>query len=88
MRKLPDWISAGDIKCGTWGKVFENKRPLCFQERNQHVDPGNCNICHRHFTREVKAEQPHREDRTYGSEKQSRTYRVKLVEKRCGREVT
>ena len=52
--KLLDWPSAGDIKCGACGKVFDTKKLLYFHERNQHVDHGNCNICHKYFASKVK----------------------------------
>ena len=74
MLKLLDWPLAGDTKCGTCGKVFDTKKLLYFHERNQHVDHGNCNICHKYFASKVKLNIHIQKTHTYGSEKQLITY--------------
>ena len=72
--KLLDWHLDGDTKCGTCGKVFDTKKLLYFHERNQHVDHGNCNICHKYFASKVKLNIHIQKTHTYGSEKQLITY--------------
>ena len=71
--KLLDGPLASDTKCGTCGKVFDTKKLLYFHERNQHVDPGNCNICHKYFASKVKLNIHIQKNHTYGQEKQLRT---------------
>ena len=66
--ELLDELLAGDTKCGTCGKVFCIKKLLYFHGRNQHVDLGNCNICHKYFDSIVKSNIHIQKTHTYGSE--------------------
>ena len=45
-----------------------------YHERNQHVDPGNCDICRKYFDSIVKRNIHIQRMHTYGPEKQQRTY--------------
>ena len=66
--KLLDELLAGDTKCGICGKVFCTKKLLYSHERNQHVDLGNCNICHKYFDSRVKRNVYIQKTHSYGSE--------------------
>ena len=47
---------------------------LYYHERNQHVDPGNCNICHKYNDSTVKRNIHIQRTHTYDPEKQQRTF--------------
>ena len=70
--RLGCWTAGHQSETG--GKVFDTKKWLYFHERIQHVDPGNCNICHKYFASKVKLNIHIQKTHTCGPKKQPRTY--------------
>ena len=72
LKLLGCWTA--DRQSETGGKEFDNKKLLYFHERIQHVDPGNCNICHKYFASKVKLNIHIQKNHACGPEKQLRMY--------------
>ena len=63
---------------GWRSRCKQNKQSVGSWSRSQHVDPGNCNICHKYFASKVKLNIHIQKNHTYGPEKQPRTYLGKV----------
>ena len=74
MREEEEEQKDSQLKCDTCDKSYSTKRLLYFHQRNQQVDPGNCNFCSKHLTIKVKLKNYIHKIHTFGPKKQPIIY--------------